>query len=232
MSLPILKLPSYTIKLPASKKEVKFRPFTVGEEKILLLAFEEADPKGIFDAISTMIKACTYDQYDAVKLPQADIEYLFIQIRNKSLGETADIAFICNSCETKNKFTADLSKIQIIEPKAVSRDIKISDDTWVSMNYPTLDITYSINDTSYSGVLEMIAKCIDTVTNGDTVFVVKENPIEMTTQWVGTMTQKQIDLINEFFQSVPMILFEEKTKCTKCEAENLVRIEGLADFFG
>lgn len=234
MSLPTLQLPTYELTLPASKKKVKYRPFVVKEQKILLLAMEEKKSESIMNAIGQIIDLCTFNVCKISEMIQVDIEYLFVHIRNKSLGEGVDLVVTCPSCQTKNDVVANLETIQVIEPtEKVSNEIKLADNCWAIMNYPTLLNTLSVSDSAVEkDTVEIIAECMQTLIVGESSYDMKDFSAKEKIDWTNNLTEIQKEMIVKFFRSVPTIIYEEEFQCGKCGEKSKIRLEGLDSFFG
>ena len=140
MPLPKIEVPKYELIVPSSGKTVKYRPFLVREEKVLLIAMEEEDDKQMMSAVKDIIDSCVYDKIDVDNMPLFDIEYIFLQLRSKSKGETVDLTFDCETCKTPITVQVDLSKIKITKKEGHNTEISLSDDVGVKMKYPSLEI--------------------------------------------------------------------------------------------
>lgn len=233
MSLPRLAITEYECTLPASKKTVKFRPFVVKESKVLLLALEEGNTKNILNAIGNMIDACTFGVCDIKKMPQVDVEYLFVQVRNKSLGEGLELVVNCTECKHPNIVGANLDAITVSYPEnVVSNEIQLTASDWVIMHHPSLENSYDIDDSSTDkDVLLVIAECIETIVSGEQTYEAKNFSKAELVEWVQNLNDLQKKKIEEFFASVPTMRYSGEFKCVKCQADCKYEIEGLSDFF-
>jgi hypothetical protein len=232
MALPRVDIPIYTLTLPSSKKEIKYRPFVVKEEKILLLALEEQDPIRILDAIEQIINNCTFGKLKIDDMAQIDIEYLFVSIRNKSMGEGVEVEAECKSCHNKNNLTLDLSHIKVDMGKAVKPEIQISEDMWVIVKYPSIRETYKMAlDSSNDTIMRVLASSITTIIKGQESYNTKDSTLEEVISFLEDLTQTQLDTINAFFEAAPRLIYENSFDCVHCKAPNIIKLEGLQNFF-
>jgi hypothetical protein len=229
MALPNQELPKYKIQLPASKKNIEFRPFNVREEKILLLAMETGNSDNIVTALTQIFELCTFGVCKLNEMIQVDAEYLFIHLRNKALGEGIDVSHECNNCSYKTEMTLNLEDIKVLDAEKVDPNIQISENTIVTMSYPTLDKTIDLSDDA--DPLVSVAKCIESLTIGESVYHKEDTKLTDYVEYLNGLTQVQIDMLEAFFKTMPRIVFDLEYKCVKCETSNKIHLEGLNDFF-
>lgn len=228
--LPKMETPVYELTLPSSGKKIKYRPFIVKERKILLLALEDGKPETIFNALGEMFKLCTFGECDIENMPIIDSEFLFINIRNKSIGEDLDIFHTC-TCGDDNEVRINMDNIEV-EGENASKDINLGNDLWITMNYPSLkNASILSQDPTDDEIYTVIASCINNIIKSDAVFKAEESSITELKTFVEEMTQIQIDKLEDFFSALPRIVVKGSYKC-KCGKDNDVRIEGLENFFG
>ncbi len=226
--LPKLETPTYNIKLPTGK-DVKFRPFLVKERSILLLALEEGKSEGIIDAIRSIIKACTFDQCILDKMPIIDAEYLFLNVRNKSVGETLEVIHTCE-CGKGNELIIDTEHPKV-EGDLSKADIQLDNTTWVKMKFPSFgDSSFITEDPTEEEVLKMISSCIDSIIQGNSVYKASDASEEELEEFILSLTQQQLNKIEEFFLELPKIVIRHSYDC-KCGKHNEVVLEGLENFF-
>lgn len=212
-------------------KKVKFRPFTVREEKNILMSLQESSDQQFLQLKETLI-ACTFGKIDINELAVAEVEMLFVAIRNKSLGETMDIIVECDHCGSKNKQTLDLQKVRLIEKDKVNPEIKLADDLWVTMKFPTLNDSYKMMDKQTDdGVIEMLANCMVSVITNDEQIDCSQEKLSERVDFIENLSHGQLELINTFIQSAPSIKFEDTYVCEKCGKSNDISVEGLQNFF-
>ena len=235
MALPKLSVPGYKLKLPSDGRTVSFRPFLVKEEKILLLATETGEQDEIVTAIKDIIKECT-DLKDVEKLSTFDIEYLFLQIRTKSVGESVDISITCpDDGETEVPVSIPLDQIKVVKTRGHKKDIKLSDDIAITMGYPSLETFVAMNfgdDTNQvDQVFEMAASCVETIADTNQVYDCATVPKKEIVEFFEQLSSKQFMMIQEFFEKMPKLSHTLKVTNPNTGVESEVVLEGLASFF-
>lgn len=231
MTLPVISLPKYDLELPFSKKKIQYRPFVVREEKLLLLALQEEDTSKISTAIKQVLSDCA-DGININDLAQIDIEYLFIQIRNKSMGEGIEVVSECRFCSKKNYMTLDLSKIEVIFPeKEIKETIQLTNNLWAKMRLPNLDESYELVNCKPEHIERIIAKCIVNIIDGDTMVDPKNHTVDELVSWLGGLPDSAFTAIVDFMKNVPIMQFEQQYKCVHCGETNLILLKGMESFF-
>jgi len=228
MTLPILETPTYELILPSTNKKVKYRPFLVREYKILLTNVGN-DSSEVSRIVIELVDNCTFKALDMNKLAHFDIEYLFLNIRAKSISETTELIINCD-CGEKIEYSMDLTKIKITKEKDFANKIMLTDNIGVVMRYPKFDEIIKIQDNvSSDKVIELVCDCIDSVYTKEEYFdsFTKE---EMET-FVNSFTKKQFDLLEEFFRKIPKLVHNISIKCPACNTVNNTKLEGLENFF-
>jgi len=239
MPLPKISTPTYELNLPSTKKKVQYRPFLVREEKLLVLALESENAKDITTAMKTVIKNCIQTRGIKVEtLPTFDIEYLFLNIRGKSVGEEIEVNVICPDDEvTSVPVTLNVDDIQVQNNSEHTNTIKLDDDLVMEMKYPSLDQFIKNNfDFSENSVMdqsfELISSCIDKIYNEEEVWSVADVTKKEITDFLEQMNSKQFKQIEKFFETMPKLSHEIKVKNPATGVESTVVLEGLASFFG
>ena len=231
MALPEIATPTYTLTIPSTKKKVKYRPFLVKEQKLLILAMENEDQEQILDAITNTIKACLITKIDMATLALFDIEYLFLQIRARSISEEIEMRVTCaddGETTVDVKFMVDDVKVNF--PKGHTNIIKLSDDLTFEMQYPDLDYFAKINFMDEKvDEYELVAKCIKRVYVGEDDFT--SDSLDESKAWVEGLTNSQFEKIQSFFETMPTLRHVLKVKNPKTKVVNEVVLEGLSDFF-
>ena len=231
MALPEIATPIYTLTIPSTKKKVKYRPFLVKEQKILILAMENEDQEQILDAITNTIKACLITKIDMTTLALFDIEYLFLQIRARSISEEIEMRVTCaddGETTVDVKFMVDDVKVNF--PKGHTNIIKLDDDLTIEMQYPDLDYFAKINFMDEKvDEYELVAKCIKRVYVGEDDFT--SDSLDESKAWVEGLTNNQFEKIQSFFETMPTLRHVLKVKNPKTKVVNEVVLEGLSDFF-
>ena len=231
MALPEIATPIYTLTVPSSKKRVKYRPFLVKEQKLLILALENADQEQILDAITKTIQNCLHTKINVADMALFDIEYLFLQIRARSISEEIEMKVTCaddGETTVDVKFMVDDVKVNF--PKGHTNIIKLDDDLTVEMKYPDLEYFTKVN---FIGTdpdpYELVAKCIKRVYVGEEDY--SADSVEESKKWVEGLTNNQFDKLQTFFETMPSLRHVLKVKNPKTKKSNEVILEGLSDFF-
>ena len=231
MALPEIATPTYTLTIPSTKKKVKYRPFLVKEQKLLILAMENEDQEQILDAITNTIKACLITKVDMATLALFDIEYLFLQIRARSISEEIEMKVTCaddGETTVDVKFMVDDVKVNF--PKGHTNIIELDDDLTIEMQYPDLDYFAKINFMDEKvDEYELVAKCIKRVYVGEDDFT--SDSLDESKAWVEGLTNNQFEKIQSFFETMPTLRHVLKVKNPKTKVVNEVVLEGLSDFF-
>jgi hypothetical protein len=238
MPLPKIATPKYEIELPSTGQTINYRPFLVKEEKVLVLALESEDTKQITNAIKTVIKNCIQTKGIKVEsLPTFDIEYLFLNIRGKSVGEEIDINIICPDDEkTEVSIKINLDDISVKKLEEHTNRIKIDDSIMMEMKYPSLDQFIKNNfdfaeKSAMDQSFEMIASCIDTIYTEDEAWSTADCSKKEITEFLDQMNSSQFKEIEKFFETMPKLSHTIKVKNPETKVESEVVLEGLASFF-
>ena len=239
MPLPQITTPTYELVLPSTGKKIKYRPFLVKEEKILILALESEDQKQITDAIKTTLKSCIQTKGIKVdNLPTFDIEYIFLNIRGKSVGESVDVVV---TCPDDNKTTTEV-KIYIDEIKVTTDDqhtcdISLDGVHTLRMKYPSLDQFVKTNfnidndQVSVEDSFDIISSCIDVVFSEDESWASSDCTKKELNDWLETLDSKQFKMIENFFATMPKLSHTIKVVNPKTKVESEVTLEGITNFF-
>ena len=237
MPLPKITTSEHELVLPSNGKTVKYRPFLVKEEKILILALEGANQKEITNAVKQVIKACVITRGIKIEqLPAFDIEYLFLNIRAKSVGESIDLLVTCgDDGKTEVAVNVPINDIQVVKSEEHSTDIEIGGGYIVKMKYPSLNQFIETNFTEDTDTVEqsfsIISSCIDMVYNDEEMFTAAECTKKELKEWVESLTSAQFAKIEKFFESMPKLQHTLKVVNPNTKKENTVVLEGLTDFF-
>ena len=238
MPLPKIATPVYELELPSTGKTIEYRPFLVKEEKVLVIALESEDTKQITTAIKNVIKNCIKTKGIKVEeLPTFDIEYLFLNIRGKSVGEEIEVNVTCpDDGETQVPVTINLDDIEVQKNEEHSNRIKVDDSIMMEMKYPSLDQfiknNFDFNDkNAMDQSFELIATCIDKVFTEDEVWAVEDCSKKEIVDFLEQMNSSQFKEIEKFFETMPKLSHSITVKNPKTKKENVVVIEGLAGFF-
>ena len=238
MPLPTIETPTYELKLHSSNKKIKYRPFLVKEEKILILALESKDESEITNAVTDVLKKCILTKgVDVDKLPTFDIEYVFLNIRAKSIGEDIRMTVTCpDDGKTQVPVTLYVDDIKVIKPKDHKIDIVLDDKMTLRMKYPSLNQFIETNfnqkdDDAVEKSFEIVASSIDMVYNDEEMFAASECTKKELKEWVESLTSEHFQKIEKFFETMPKLKHTLKVTNPKTKKENTIVLEGLSDFF-
>jgi hypothetical protein len=238
MPLPTIATPTYELEIPSSKKKIKYRPFLVKEEKILIIAMESEDPKQIADALKTVIGNCILTR--GIKVDQLsifDIEYLFLNIRGKSVGEDVDVLLTCpDDGTTQVPATINLDEIKVVIKSEHSRDIKLDDSLTLRMKYPSMQefVKNNFSNEDNNGVQDtfnMIASCIEQIYNEEESWAAADSTKKELNDFLEQLTSQQFKEIEKFFETMPKLSHTVKLKNPNTGVESEVVLEGLTSFF-
>ena len=238
MPLPKISTPLYELEIPSLKKSVKYRPFLVKEEKVLIIAMESEDPKQIAEAVKTVISNCVVTR--GIKIEQLatfDIEYLFLNIRGKSVGETVDVLITCpDDGVTQVPVSINLDDIQVEFREDHSRDIKLDDSLTLRMRYPSMQEFVKSNFISGSEIsvdetFDMITACIEQIYSEEESWAASDSTKKELKEFIEQLTSQQFKDIERFFETMPKLSHTIKVKNPNTEVESEVVMEGLTSFF-
>ena len=236
MALPKLNdSPKYDLVIPSTKQKVKFRPYLVKEEKVLMLASESGDNNQALQAIVDTIKACVSDDINTSELTTFDVEYAFTQIRSKSVGETSTVGVKCNHCQTQNEVSIPLDDIKVVKTRGHKKELKLDDEIAVTMGYPNLESFVESNfgeDTNQiEQIFEMAAGCIETIADTNQIYECKDLPKSEILEFLDQLSSKQFGELQKFFETMPKLSHKVQVTNPNTGVESEVVLEGLASFF-
>ena len=241
MPLPKINTPTYELTLPSNRKKVKYRPFLVREEKILVLALESEDQKQITDAIIQIIGDCLITKnIDVTKLPTFDIEYLFLNVRSKSVGETVEVNVTCpDDGKTKVETSINIDDIKVVKDKDHKLIVQLDDKYSMKLKYPSLDQFIENNfdfemaapNESVSAAMSMLSSCIDMIYDEEESWDASESTKEELDEFIDQLNTKQFQQVEEFFRTMPKLSHKLKVTNPQTGVESEVILEGLASFF-
>jgi len=238
MALPLASTAKYELMLPSQQKTIQYRPFLVKEEKVLLMAMESGDPKEMLSAIKEIVKSCTFGEVVAEDYPMFDIEYVFLQIRSKSVGEKTKLKILCpDDGKTYAETEIDLSKIEVYVDDDHSTNIVLDEGRklGVVMRYPALkdiDSDTLTGNINIEKTYKMITNCIEQIYEGETVYLRKDSSDKELQEFVDGLTADQMKKLSAFYNSMPRLEHKLTVKNPKTEVESEVTLKGLASFFG
>ena len=237
MPLPQINAPTYELTIPSSKRKIRYRPFLVKEEKILVIAMESNDIGDIARAVKQVLGQCILTKGTKIdKLSTFDIEYLFLNVRCKSVGETVDIKVTCpDDGVTTVPVTVDLDAIQVTFDPEHDKDIILDDKLKMRMKYPSLDEfikeNFQVDNVGFEQSIEMIASCVDMIYSEDETWTSADFTQKEMVDFLEGLGSKQFKELEKFFTTMPKLTHEIKVKNPKTKKENTIKLEGLAAFF-
>jgi len=239
MPLPTITTAQYELKLPSTGKTIKYRPFLVKEEKILILSLESEDQKLITNAVKQVLKACVLTKGIKIdQLPSFDIEYLFLNIRGKSVGESIELLVTCgDDGKTEVPVNVNIDDIEVRKDPNHTPDIEIDEDYKVRMKYPSMSqfIETNFNQDDEDAVeksFEIISSCVDSVYNDEDVWAASDCTKKEVNDWVQSLTSAQFAKIEGFFDTMPRLSHTLEVVNPNTKKKNTIELEGLTDFFG
>jgi len=235
MSLPVINAPTYELAIPSTKEKIKYRPFLVKEEKILLLAMEEDDEKTITVALKQIIENCTDGKIDVDKLALFDLEFIFLRIRAKSVGENVQVSLLCqDDGETYVPVEIPLEEIKVMHTKGHKNKIKLTKDIGITMRYPQLNMMamQSQGDTpTVEQTFNILGDCIENITEGETVHERADFNDEELKTFLESLNTKQFQSIQQFFETMPKLQHIVEVENPKTKVMNTITLEGMQSFF-
>ena len=235
MALPRVNTPDYTLELPSTGKTIKYRPFLVKEQKILMLAQDTKDETQLADAMGTLVSSCTYGTLDASTSPLFDIEYVFLKIRSKSVGSKVDLMVVCPDDEkTQAKVSLDLDDINVTMTDDHINEVQINDKVKVVFRYPILSDLKGLveNPTDVERVFHVLNRCINEIHFGDDVYQRSDMTEKDIDEFVDQLTTEQFERLSDFFNSMPKLRHAIKVTNPKTKVKSEVVLEGLESFLG
>ena len=237
MALPKLNTPTYELEVPSTDEKIKYRPFLVKEEKILLMAMESKDNTQIINAVKDIVKSCTFDKVDVSTMPMFDMEYIFLNIRAKSVGEISKLKILCpDDKKTYASVDLDLTKVEVQVGDDHTNKIELTDEMGLIMTYPTIDsfLDSGIETITANNMLDIIGSCVLQIyeKNGEKVYQGKDQTKKELTEFIEQMNSGQFRKVQSFFDTMPKLTHTVKVKNPKTKKTSEVKLTGLNDFFG
>ena len=233
MALPKLSNITYELELPSTGESIKYRPFLVKEQKTLMIAQESDDNKAIENAFASIISDCTFGELDAYNLPMFDVEYVFLQMRGRSVGEKIKLTVLCPDDEkTKVNVEIDLKDVNIQVKEEHTNIVQVTDDVHIVMRYPTLKDMAGYNNTGQiDSIFDMIRRCVHEIHDGETVHNRVDISNKELDEFVESMSAQNFESLSAFFETMPKLIHEIEVKNPKTKKKNKIPIEGLQSFF-
>ena len=236
MALPKLTTPTYELEIPSTDEKIKYRPFLVKEEKILMMALESKQEKDITQAVKDIVKECTFNKVNIDNMPMFDVEYIFLNIRSKSVGEVSKLKILCpDDKKTYADVELDLNEVNVQVGEDHTNKIELGNGTGMIMQYPSIDSfkDSGIRDINASNMLEVISTCILQIyeEEGKKVYDSKDQTSKELTDFIEQLNTKQFKDVQKFFDTMPKLKHEVTIKNPKTKVESKITLSGLNDFF-
>jgi hypothetical protein len=234
MALPKLDVPRYEMKVPSTGKKVVYRPYLVKEEKILMLAMESNDQQQMIRGLKDVVTSCTEGTVDVDSLAMFDLEYIFMQLRGKSVGEKTEVGIKCKSCEEVNTIEVNLSKVVVDVPKEAARKIKLTESVGMIMTYPTVNDLMDIQlseEKDINKVFDLILMCISSIYTNEEIFDAKSQTNQELKDFIESLSSEQFNKVKDFVENMPSASIGVEFDCTNCKEHNKLEVKGLANFF-
>ena len=240
MALPKLNVPVYEAILPSTEKVIKYRPFLVKEEKILLTALEAGETESLSIAVKQIVNNCVQGELDVDELPTFDIEYLFLRLRAKSVGEKVTVGLRpwgCPNnegklCENSTSVEINLEEVKVDKDKASSPKIMLDDKIGIKMKYPDINAISLTGTSSEAAGMDIVKDCVDMIFSGEDVWERNTISDEELDEFIDSLNSQQFKLIKDFFDNMPTLKHTVKYKCETCKEEKETTLQGLNSFFG
>jgi len=240
MALPQIAVPKYNLIIPSTNQEIEYRPYLVGEEKILLIASESEDEAVMLKAVGDIISRCITEDINPKKLKVFDIEYIFTQLKGKSTGESSEVVIKCDKCKEPNNIKLNVEDDVKIENIADSNskevfNIPLTDSIGIVMKY--LSMEDSFNDTKSESlsdtdkVFNKLIKCIDYVYEGETIYDTSSESQDSILKFIESLSSAQFKLLTDFIEVMPSVILKTNFKCSSCKKLNKITLEGIENFF-
>jgi rubrerythrin len=240
MALPVMSTPTYNLVIPSTKKSVKYRPFLVKEEKSILIAQQSEDIVVMVDTLKDVIRSCILDKVDPDSLSTFDLEYIFTQIRAKSVGEIIELFFPCDvdhgeqNDKARVKISIDLTKIEVETPEGHTNKIDLFGEVGIMMKYPTIEIMTKLEKTNsddLDNIFDIVADCIELIYEGDKIHYAKEQKKTELLDFLYNLNSEQFVKVQNFFATLPRIKKDVEYNCPICGLHHKKTLEGMQSFF-
>ena len=234
MALPKVVAPTYELELPSNGKKIKYRPFLVKEEKVLLIAMDSGDEKQITQATVDVINACVTSRIKIEDLPSFDLEYVFLKIRAASVGEEITVNVVClDDNKTKVQHTININDVEVFKPKGHTEKVMINKNEGVIMKYPKLDhfIEFGVRGETDMDGLDIIVGCIDQIFDGEDVTESSDCTTKELKEFIESLTQRQFNKVSKFFETMPKLQHKFEVVNPNTKKSSTYTLEGLQSFF-
>ena len=230
MALPVIDTPTFELEIPGMKGKFKFRPFLVKENKILTLAVASEDTKDMYSACCQIIENCSFGEIVSKNLAMYQIQWIFIKLREKSIGNTQNFSLSCGQCEDVISYDMDLKDFELVgDINTTEKKIKISDEVGIVIKYPSAEVQLAEDTLSDT---EILINCIDYIYSDDEIIRPEEENADELIEFVDNMPVTLLNEAAEFFSNIPSLQHIIEYKCVKCDSENKILVNGYEHFFG
>jgi len=226
--IPVLDTPTFDVDVYSLNKKIQMRPFLVKEEKILIMAQESGKKEDMMKAMQDIVSVCSRGALVGKDLPFFDLQNIFLRLRSQSIGGTSEFNLICGECQHRTPFEMDLESIQLVTNEEHTNKIQLTEDIGVIMRYPSGEELGN----EENKVFDIVVSCIDSIYTKEEIHSTKDETKEDIEAWVENLTSEQFEKIAKFFETSPRLEKVIEYKCSKCETENVVVMDGLESFFG
>ena len=243
MALPKIDVPIYEVKMVSTGKPIRIRPFLVKEQKLFLMASESDDPKETIGVIRQVLKNCVLDEIDIDNLPTFDLEYLFMNLRARSVEEVVDLRYKCNNttkdekgeekkCNGVVEFKMNLLEVEPTKNPDHTNKIQLTDNLGLCLKYPTFEMINRYENMSENDIMiNVLTDCIDYIYDKDNIYYAKDTPKKELEEFIDNLQQKDLEKVKTFFDTMPEVKKDVHFKCPKCSYEEDITIKGMQNFF-
>lgn len=231
MALPKLETPTYELIQPSTGNKIRYRPFLVKEHKVLL-TMSEASNDEVTRMVKEIVDVCTFKQLKINDIPHFDLEYIFMMLRAKSIGEIVEVSITCSNCGEKYDASFNIEDISVEKGEKVNDKILLTDRIGIQLKYPTFDDVVDVFESNdLKMVFGLIKNCMKGIFDENNFYDIKDQTEEEINEFLESLTKEQFEKIEKFFSEAPKLVQKFETKCTHCDSVNFSRIQGLQNFF-
>lgn len=228
----LIVIPEYIITLPLSKKEIKFRPFLVKEQRLLLQAQEEKNDKQTVNAIVSILKSCTFGAIDIETLNITDFEFLLLNVRSRSAGSNVNLNVKCKHCQTSNEVNFSINDLTLTENASVANPVEISEGFFIEMVYPSAATILKFSRSNKEEqTINIVKSCLKSIIHGESVYLLENQTSEQITKFIDELSADQLEKMIKFIESMNTNYLPVEFDCQACHENNKVRFEGLLELF-
>lgn len=234
MPLPILESSKYTLTIPSTSKIVEYRPFLVKEEKILLIAQESNDSIQMFSSMKEIIRACTFEKLDVNSITSYDLEYIFLKLRSKSIGEISTINLECSECKKPNEVNIVIDEIEVKLDPSVNKTIMLTESVGINLRHIRVQDMGALADDKKSQseiINNVIIASIESIFDADNVYPSEKSTVAELTTFINSLNREQMSKIESFIESTPKVQKDVSFSCKECAAHNAINVSGTQSFF-